>query len=534
MRKILYILAAFTLVFFQNCTEKFENLNKNPAGFSTIAPGVQFTKVVADLSGLREDVWRYDLAISSPLIQHLAGSWWTQHGGQYRIVEKSQWFTLWETTYPRDLKNIQDLVDRTSDDPEMVNMNSAARIMRVYIFARLTDLYGDIPYSQAAKGFREKIFLPKYDKQEDIYMDFFKELDEAVKAMDPAMPKVEGDAFYGGNVENWKKFGNSLRLRLGFRLTKILPDVARQQVEAAIASGVMTNNSETCMMKHEAVTFTDGDNRGNGRSLVFQSDVTSAGFRLTNTLVDYLKATKDPRLFIYGGTYLPIGGSEQINNNNNLDITPYFQEGLAYGAMNWNLWMPNEKVTTPSGQILDIPTGYRRMQPSKYVAALNAPFFHLTYAEVELLLAEAAARGWGGQVNPEDHFKKGIQAGCELMASYPGAPAISQADIDELKSSFTPFPSDFENRMRVIHEQMWVNFFLNGTEAYANYRRTGYPTLVPFTSVEWYTSGTNGVMPRRYFYPESESVQNRTNYQEAIDRLGGTDDWLKRVWWDKE
>ena len=88
--------------------------------------------------------------------------------------------------------------------------------------------------------------------------------------------------------------------------------------------------------------------------------------------------------------------------------------------------------------------------------------------------------------------------------------------------------------MKVIHEQMWVNFFLNGSEAYSNFRRTGYPALVPFTSVDWYTSGTNGVIPRRFFYPESEAVQNPSNYTEAISRIGGADDWLKRVWWDKE
>ncbi|MDJ1482652.1 SusD/RagB family nutrient-binding outer membrane lipoprotein [Cytophagaceae bacterium YF14B1] len=533
--RFLRLCALLVPVFFlAACTDHFEDLNKNPAGFPTISPGVQLTKIQADLSGNREDVWRYDLAISSPLIQHLAGSWWTQHGGQYRILDKGQWYTLWETTYPRDLKNVQDLVERTTGDPALVNINSAARIMRVYIYSRLTDVYGDIPYSQAIKGYTEKIFLPKYDSQEEIYTNFFKELDEAVKVMDPTKGNVQGDVFYDGNVDKWIKFGNSLRLRLGFRLTKIKPELARQQVEAAIAGGVMGSNMYSCVMRHEPINFTIGDNRGNGRSQVFQADVSSSGFRLTNTLVDYMKATKDPRLTIYGGTYLPVNGSEAIDNSNNLDITPYLQEGLAYGAMSWNVWMPDQTITLASGDKVVVPTAYRRMQPSKYVAALNAPFFHLTYAEVELLLAEAAARGWGGQTDAEGHFMKAIQAACESMSSYPNAPTISQAAIDELKGSFTPFPTAFDDQMEAIHGQMWVNFFLNGTEAYANYRRTGYPKLVPFTSVDWYTSGTNGVMPRRFFYPESEAVQNPTNYTDAVGRLGGQDDWLKRVWWDKE
>jgi hypothetical protein len=533
MKKIYYLLITVLFVTVQSCTDHFDELNTNPAGFSTIFPGIQLTKVQADLSGLREDVWRYDLAISSPYVQHLAGSWWTQHGGQYRIVEKSQWYTLWETTFPRDLKNIQDLVDRTADDPELVNINSAARIMRVYIYSRLTDAYGDIPYSQAIKGYTDKIFLPKYDRQEDIYNDFFKELDEAVKAMDTNKPEVDGDLFFSGSIDKWKKFGNSLRLRLGFRLTKVNLTKAQQEVEAAIAGGVMPDNTFTCMVKHENYNYVLNENRGNGRSQVFRSEPTSAGFRLTNTLVDYLKDTNDPRLFIYGGTYLPKPGeSEKPNNAENMDLTEYLQEGLQYGGMAWNVWMPPQVITLSNGDEVTVPVSHRRMQPSKYVAAFDAPFFHLTYAEVEFLLAEAAVREWGGQTNPESHFLKGIQAGCETMINYPGAPAIAQGDIDDLKASFAPFPADDENRMRVIHEQMWVNFFLNGLEAYANYRRTGYPELVPFTSVDWYTSGTNGVMPRRFFYPEGEALQNPTNYNDAVGRLGGTDDWLLPVWWD--
>jgi hypothetical protein len=534
MKKLFYILF-IAVVALQGCTDDFEKLNTNPAGFPEIFPGIQLAKVQADLSGLREDVWRYDLAITSPLVQHLAGSWWTQHGGQYRVVDKTQWYTLWETSYPRDLKNIQDLVDRTAADTALVNMHAAARILRVYIYARITDLYGDIPYSQAIKGYTEKIYLPAYDTQEEIYTDFFKELEEAVTELDATKGAIEGDQFLGGNIDHWKRFGNSLRMRLGFRLTKVAPDVARTQVEAAIAGGVMTSNSHTCQMRHEAIPYVDGENRGNGRSQVFQSEVTSAGFRLTNTLVDYMKATRDPRLYIYGGTYLPEPGEEEeIDNSDNLDLTEYLQEGLAYGAMSWNLWMPVQEITQNDGTTVGLDVGHRRMQPSKYVAALDAPYFHFTYAEVEFLLAEAAVRGWGGQTGVQEHFEKGIQAACELTSTYPDAPNIVQDSIDVLKAQFLPFPTNEAGQMRVIHEQMWVNFFLNGPEAYANYRRTGYPALVPFTSVEWYTSGTNGVMPRRFFYPESEAVQNPEHYQDAVGRIGGTDDWLKRVWWDSE
>src|SRR5688500_15083157 len=182
MKKLFYIPFIFLMVL-QACSD-LEGINDNPAGFTDLDPGFQLTKIQVDLAGHRDEVWSYDLGICSPLVQHLGGSWWTQHGGQYRVVEKGHWYTFWESTYPRELKNVQDVVDRTAGDPELVNMNAAARIMRVYIYSRLTDLYGDIPYSEAIKGYTEQKFLPKYDEQQLIYASFFTELEQAIDAFD--------------------------------------------------------------------------------------------------------------------------------------------------------------------------------------------------------------------------------------------------------------------------------------------------------------------------------------------------------------
>lgn len=534
MKALKYLSLIVFILVFQSCTKDLQMLNEDPAGFTDIDPGFQLTKVQAGLSGDREDTWRYDLGIASPMIQHLGGSWWTQHGGMYQVVEKNHWYSHWETTYSRELKNIQDIIDKTADDPERINMNAAARILRVFIYAKLTDMYGDIPYSEAIKGYTEKKFLPKYDKQEDIYTDFFKELDEATKSFDSSKPSVSGDLFYNGDVEQWRKFGNSLRLRLGFRLTKVNIHEAQKQVEAAIAGGVMTSNSDISMTKHMAINYSgESELRGNGRSQVFKAEPVSSGFRLVSTLVDFMKNTNDPRLNIYGGTYVGdgiIGVSSGV-----VDITGDIEPlGTSPGAMSWNEWGDYGNVIRSNGEEIYVGHNFKFLQPSKYVSALDAPYFHLSYAEVEFLKAEAAARGWAGLSNPKEYFDKGVQASCEMMKHYPGAPLISQDQIDALLQNYASFPADFDGIMEAIHGQMWVNFFLNGAEAYANYRRTGYPKLIPFTSVEWYTSGTNGVMPRRFFYPESEAIQNPTHLQEAVDRLGGSNDWLKRVWWDKE
>lgn len=521
-----------TFIGLQSCTKKFETLNTNPVGIEDINPAYQLTKIQTGLSGDREDVWKYDLGIASPLVQHLGGAWWTRHGGMYQILEKNHWYSHWETVYARELTNIQDIINKTSGDANLVNMNATSRILRVYIFSRLTDMYGDIPYFDAVKGYPNRIYRPKYDKQEDIYQDFFKELKESVEQLDENQKKIEGDLFYSGDVAKWKRFASSLHLRLGFRLTKVNLSEAKKQVEHALASGVMGSNQDICMMKHMNISYRDDELRGNGRSQVFKNEPISGGFRLVKTLVDYMKNAQDPRLHIYGGTYL---GDGIIGMSSNItDISKFIEPlGVVPGAVAWSQWADYGNITDDKGNSIFVGHNLKFLQPSIYVSALDAPFFHLTYAEVEFLKAEAAARGWAGLSNAENHFMKGIQASCEMMGFYPDAPSISQQEIDLLKNSFTPFPTAFEEQMEHIHSQMWVNFFLNGAEAYANYRRTGYPNLVPFTAVDSYTSGTGGVMPRRFFYPESEAIQNKQNLEEALTRIGGRNDWLKRVWWDK-
>lgn len=523
--KLLAIIVALT---WGACTDDFEDINTNPHAFNSVDPGTQITKIQLDLSGNREETWRYELGICSPMVQYFSGSWWCQHGGQYRVVERNHWFSLWQESYPRDVKNVIDVIQRTKGMEEYQNTHAAAKILKVYIFAKLTDLYGDIPYFNAGKGYTDNIFQPRYDKQEDIYADFFKELDEAVNLLDTSKPGVRGDLFYGGSPEKWKKFGNSLRLRLGYRLVKVAPAEAEAQVKAAINGGIMESNDDICMTEHGEYSFQAGENRGNGRSQVFQASENSEGYRLTNTLVNFMKNTADPRLPIYGGTYLGVNGSEYGQ-----DITEYLQLGITHGAMWWNEWNDYGDLVDDEGNyIAYVPHISKHMQPSKYVAALNAPFFHMTYAEVEFLLAEAAIRNWGA-TNAEEHYRKAIEASMAHCALYPGAPVISEDEVNSFIDA-NPLPASAPDNMRVIHEQMWVNFYMNGVEAYADYRRSGYPELEPFESVEWYSSGTGGVIPRRFYYPDFEAINNPESYQEAIDRLGGSDDWLKPVWWDKQ
>lgn len=522
---IKYLLLTVILVW--SCTDDFDEINTDPNAYNEIDLSYQLAKVQLDQSGKREEVWRYDLGITSSMIQHFSGSWWCQHGAQYRVVEQSHWYSLWEESFPRDAKNIQSIIDLTTDDPSMVNVRSAARIMKVLIYSKITDLYGDIPYSQAVKGFTEGILTPEYDRQQDIYADFFNELDEAVAAFDENQEPISSDLFFGGDLDKWRRFGNSLRLRLGFRLTKVDLAEAETQVRAAITGGVMQSNDDNAVMLHSDFAYSSSENRGNGRSQVFNASDNSEGFRLTNTLVDHLKSTADPRLSIYGGTYTAPKGAA-----GRLDVTEHLQEGIVHGALWWNLWSDyGDLYDSDDNYVAYIPHVNKYMQPSDYVTANDAPYFHLTYAEVEMFLTEAAARGW--TTDAATHWENGVRAGMQHVALYPGSPAITDAEIDAYLTA-NPLPTATADQIRVANEQLWVIYFLNGTEAYANYRRSGYPDLQPFTNVEWYYSGTNGVMPRRFFYPEFEAQNNPVNYADAIQRIGGTNNMMTPVWWDAD
>ncbi len=157
---------------------------------------------------------------------------------------------LWELNYPNEILNIADAVNRSKDDPKKQNLHNICRIMKVYVFARLTDLYGDIPYSEASAGYSKGIVHPKYDKQADIYDDFFKELTEASSALDPSKDQVAQDQFYKGDIAAWKKFANSLHLRLAMRLVKRDEEKAKAEAQKAFARGVFSRNEDVCKMTH--------------------------------------------------------------------------------------------------------------------------------------------------------------------------------------------------------------------------------------------------------------------------------------------
>ncbi len=316
---------------------------------------------------------------------------------------------------------------------------------------------------------------------------------------------------YNGNVDKWKRLANSLRLRLGMRLSKKDATAAAREVKAAVDAGVMTSADDNFRVIHEAFGFPDL--RGNGLSQAFHEESIFNYTIGTNTFVHYLKNQGDPRLSRY---FVNLDGAgEDITA-----LTDYIS--VKPGLYWWDDW---SDFTASNGRV--IPHANKFCIINRPFVQLQSSFLHMGFAEVQFLLAEAAARGYAGS-NAVQYYHNGIRAAMKQLEMYPGMAAV-QAQVDDFVTRH-PLPAD--SAVKFINMQKWVALFPNGYEAFANQRRSGWPEMQPIEDVGT-ESETNKVPFRRLFYPGTEAFTNTANYQDALKRIGGTNDWMAQVWWDK-
>jgi len=358
-----------------------------------------------------------------------------------------------------------------------------------------------------------------------------------VDAFDASKVTSKHDIFYNGDISKWKKYANSLRLRVAMRLIKINPEKAKGEAESAIASGVFTSNDDICYVKYENIqSSSDGIGRGNGVSNFLYGSSSTAGSTswLTTELVEVLEGMKDPRLF--NGYY----GGVRLNDVNRTDVTQLvLAKRGSYAAMTCQAQKYSYEENTKyniTGGVTIIVSGkpnilslaYSRLRPSKYVEAFGAPYIYISYAEVEFLMAEAAFRGWNvGSLNAAEHYKKGLEAAVKQWTLF-GA-TVNDADVTTFSFANPLQPGDELNE---INTQLWVLHFLDPIEAWSNWRRSGLPNLI-FHNYQPSKNQSNEVAPRRMIYPIEEQSKNTENYNAAVARMG-IDSWVNRVWWDKE
>ncbi len=494
------VLTLCLMFFVASCDSGFEELNVNPTQAPQVNPNFKLTNIQVRISGERYENWRTNLIYSSVMIQHFAtlpGYW---AGDKYTYIG-SYSAAMWDRYYPNVAKNIEDLLLQTAEDPDGANMNAITRIVRVFMYHRLTDLYGDIPYSEAGKGFLEGITQPAYDAQQDIYPDMLNQLAQAAAALNAGGATFgSGDIMYQGDVDKWRKFAYSMMLRLGMRLVKVDPGAAQTWAQQAIAGGTMESNDDIAFVPHN-----DPSGYQNGNGSVFRADGSP---RLSKFFVDWMVGQGDPRLEVYG--IIPVAGAPPVGMPNGLDSQTIQADPS---------WIPCDTGADPCEMAV-------YMQPNPFIKGQDDPMFFMTYAEVELLKAEAAVRGWHSG-DPQTHYENGVRAAMQYLVMYDPNAAISGADIDAYLAAN---PYDPANAMEQINTQIWAATLLNEYEGYANYRRTGFPALTP---VNYPGNVTGGTIPRRLQYRAAEAVANPDNYNAAVSKQG-PDEFTTRMWWDAQ
>ena len=553
--KYITIITMACALFFASCSDEYmENMNTDPSKAATIDPNAQLTtaqlQTYGDLS-MMEIYRNYHYAFT----QQLMGCWNTTNYGGRHTLDNNEMSRIWTSFYTQSLKNIIDAQYRTAEDAEKVNINSVLRIYRVYLMSIITDTYGDAPFSEAGLGFLEGKFNPKYDKQEDIYNAFFLELEDAVNKIDPTKDKVTGDLIYAGDVTKWQQLANSLRLRFAMRISNVNPTKAQTEFENALAAngGVITDASSDALIKYMTIAFSFGqeaysDYRGNSLSqLLFGNDPANNPSYLCSTFFNQLYNSGDPRTFKISRCYYD-GLMSATSPDNRVDITQeMIEKGIDFsprdpGAYSWEPWPTGYDSDICAELAVNNPsvtaTMAREVEPklaNNFLKSDN-PGVVMTSAEVKFLMAEATVKKWNvGSVSAEDLYKQGVRAAMDFLTDNYGCTATTDAEFDAFIQDKGAFGHPDNQKLEAINTQAWILHFTNPAECWANVRRSGYPKLkspAEYGFGQYLTGGTE--IPVRLCYPVLESSYNKKSYNEAIERMGGTDNWHSLLWWDTE
>ena len=466
----------FSILLFSitSCKKELVNINKNPNAAQIAQPDYLLT---AATKSAVDEYWSITRSTnpSSLFVQQWAMIQYTDPD-RY-IFTNNDFQELWTVEYS-SIVNLDEIIN-LADDQKNSNYKGVALVLRSWAFSLLTDAFGDIPYSQSIQI--DKYLTPAYDPQKEVYEGILNDLKNAQADLDPAGKAIAGDVIYNNNISLWKKFANSLRLRIALRIADREPEISKQ-VLADIqneAGSFISSNSEIAQL-----VYLNSPNQ-NPISNYFD---TRDDYRISKTIVDKLIELHDPRLPIYA--------------NKTAATTPQQYVGL------------------PNGLLVGDASNYgfsKTSKPGDYFSNPHAPAVIMSYAEVLFDRAEAAARGFTNE-DAADLYKQAILASL-------GQYNISDADANTYVNS-TDVQYDATNFKKSIGNQKWIALFGQGLEAYAEWRRLDYPQLQPAVA-----GVLNGQIPLRFIYPGTEQSLNGKSYQQAVTDQG-PDILTTRLWFD--
>jgi hypothetical protein len=406
---------------------------------------------------------------------------------------------FWQSYYVQVLSNLQEVIDIVSDpdagsDPAVIangaleNQQAVAMIFKAVVFKRVTDLFGDVPYSDALNV---ETLTPVYDKQEDIYAGMIADVKAARDMIDVDADGPTGDVIYGGDMTKWVKFANSLLMQMSMQLSEV--SSSKIDAEAEFASALAHSGGAIETLDEEAWYIFDTQNGFNNP----WNWMRPADYGVTQELVSSLKGAGDNK----------VTSNTTFDNRLLVMMEDTAEAGLPYGYLNYQ-----EASAAVASVLLDPAT----------------PLPLLTAGYTWLNRAEAASRGWTSE-NVTECLSNGIMASfASMSALYDPTDALALGDGATYALARVADAGSV-GELQVIGEEKWVALYPLGYDSWSEWRRTEFPALQPAPDAI-----NNGEIPRRYNYPSDETTLNSSNYQAGVSGLSpATDNNTSRVWWNQ-
>ncbi len=479
-----YILLFFISVFLMtSCLE--EDMNVSPNEPAQSKAEWLLTAAQKSMSDEMWDEWNNG-RMGMYYAQYFSATSYTEES-RYQIRENVN-NTFWNRLYSRALADLN-VASTFTENP---NKLAILDLNKAYIYHVLTDVYGPIPFKDAGKGLDDP--NPAFDSQQDVYNGILALIDGALATFDDKQDSFEeGDIIYKGNIEKWTKFANSLKLRVAIRMSDVEPALAKTVGEAAIAAGVMEDNSHSALFKYQSGAPNNNPLQQNWVGEKRQDFSPSA------TLINYMSSVNDPRLSAYAR---PAKNSAAYT-------------GMAYGLNNDHATeISNDAISLPSELVIETP---------------ESPAVHLSYSEVEFMLAEAKERGWTVTGTAEEHYKAGITA------------SLAYWGVSESANTYlTAVPYTAGNWKNVIGTQKWLAMYMQGIQGWLERIRLDFKQPDGSNLFVFPADGsldddiTEAIMvPQRMTYPSDEKGVNETNLKAAVGLIGGEDKKSIKLWWNK-
>lgn len=486
--KTIWMAAIAGMLTATSCTKEFDEMNTSPNNPTAIGPqyllptGIE--TAIDRYWGHRNRFERINIDAAELYVQHLTRNIYSNEGDDY-TVSPALVANNWKGFYNDSQLNFQRIILLTGEGSANPNPNyeGVALVMRTWVFSLLTDMYGAIPYTDAVKGTADApIYTPKYDAMDVVYAGMLNDLKMANEKLTVGGPAIAGDILYSGDILKWKKFANSLRLRIANRQAAKKSAESRAIMQEILANPttfpIFTSNEDNAQLKGTAVLPSNNE----WNQILLQDGRTD--WNISKTLADKMNSLGDTRITVYANP----------NKQGNY-------QGHANG-------LPDAIATSYLATSSTIGSAFTKAE---------APEVIMTFSELNFILAEAALDGDITTGTAKGYFEAGINASFSQYGLTTPATFLASVGV--------------VTREKVL-EQKWISLFGQGVEAWIEWRRTGFPVFPAPDPRAVLQNG--GILPTRFPYPNSEYSLNAESVKAGETLNGGPNDMKTKLWWSEK